>query len=53
MSILEAFILGLIQGLSEFLPISSSGHIELAKALFGIEIKDDASFTIILHGGTV
>ena len=53
MSLIEAFILGLIQGLSEFLPISSSGHIELAKALFGIEVKDDASFTIILHGGTV
>ena len=53
MSLLEAFILGLIQGLSEFLPISSSGHIELGKALFGIEIKDDVSFTIILHGATV
>ncbi len=53
MSIIEAIILGLLQGLTEFLPISSSGHIELGKALLGAQIEDDVAFTIILHGATV
>ena len=37
MSVVEAIILGIIQGLTEFLPVSSSGHLELAQALFGNE----------------
>ena len=37
MSVIESLILGLIQGLTEFLPVSSSGHLELAKALLGSE----------------
>ena len=37
MSWLEAIVLGLIQGLTEFLPVSSSGHLEIAKALFGVD----------------
>ncbi len=53
MSILEAIILGLIQGLTEFLPVSSSGHIELIKALMGIEIEEDLLFTLTVHGATV
>lgn len=53
MSIFEAIILGLIQGLTEFLPVSSSGHIELSKAILGIEIKDDLLFTLTVHGATV
>ena len=52
MSLLEALILGLIQGLTEFLPISSSGHIELGKAIMEIP-AEDATFTIVVHGATV
>ncbi len=53
MSILEAIILGLIQGLTEFLPVSSSGHIELGKAILGVEIKDSIEFTVAVHAATV
>lgn len=53
MNNLEAFILGLLQGLTEFLPVSSSGHLELGKALFGIEAKDTLLFTVVVHGATV
>ena len=52
MSLIEAIILGLLQGLTEFLPVSSSGHIELGKALFGIELKEGLLFTIVLHFAT-
>lgn len=54
MGIFEAIVLGLIQGLTEFLPVSSSGHIELGKALFGEKMADDSSslFTIVVHGAT-
>ena len=53
MSWLEALILGLIQGLTEFLPVSSSGHLELGKALLGVDTKKDLTFTIVVHGATV
>jgi undecaprenyl-diphosphatase len=52
MSILEAIIIGLVQGLTEFLPVSSSGHIEIAKALLGVTIKEDLLFTIVVHAAT-
>jgi undecaprenyl-diphosphatase len=52
MSILEAIIIGLVQGLTEFLPVSSSGHIEIAKALLGVTIKENLLFTIIVHAAT-
>ena len=52
MSYLEALILGLVQGLTEFLPVSSSGHIELTKGLFGTEIKEGLLTTVVLHAGT-
>ncbi len=54
MSILEALVLGIIQGLTEFLPVSSSGHLELAKAIIGddLEAGESMLFTIALHGAT-
>ena len=52
MSSIEAIILGLIQGLTEFLPVSSSGHLAIAKALFGIETSD-LSFEVTVHAATV
>ena len=52
MSSLEAIILGLIQGLTEFLPVSSSGHLAIGKALFGIETAD-LSFEVAVHAATV
>ena len=53
MSWLEALILGIVQGLTEFLPVSSSGHLEIGKALLGIEMSDDLLFTVVVHGATV
>ena len=49
----EAIILGLIQGLTEFLPVSSSGHLELGKYLFGIDPEVNFYFSIAVHGATV
>ncbi len=53
MNWLEALILGLIQGLTEFLPVSSSGHLELGKVILDIETKQNITFTIVVHGATV
>lgn len=53
MNWLEAIILGLIQGLTEFLPVSSSGHLEIAKVLLGVEVKETLLFTVVVHGATV
>ena len=49
----EAVLLGLIQGLTEFLPVSSSGHLEIGKALLGVETTDDLLFTTMVHAATV
>ncbi|HLN20022.1 MAG TPA: undecaprenyl-diphosphate phosphatase [Bacteroidales bacterium] len=53
MTFFEAIILGLLQGLTEFLPVSSSGHLEIGKALFGIDPESSFYFTIAVHGATV
>ena len=53
MSVLLAAFLGLVQGLAEFLPISSSGHLNLMQALFGVEVEHQLLFNILLHVGTL
>jgi len=54
MEYIESIILGVVQGLTEFLPISSSGHLEISKAIIGNEIsgKESLLFTIVLHFAT-
>lgn len=52
MDVINAIILGIIQGLTEFLPVSSSGHIELGKEILGVEHKEDLLFTVIVHFAT-
>lgn len=52
MSIIEAIILGIVQGLTEFLPVSSSGHIELGKVILGVEMADPLLFSIVVHAAT-
>ena len=54
MGILEAILIGVIQGLTEFLPVSSSGHIELSKEILKttIEGEDNVMFTVVLHAAT-
>lgn len=53
LTILQAVILGLIQGLAEFLPISSSGHLALLQYFFGIEGESVLFFAVMLHLGTL
>ena len=54
MEYLEPIILGVVQGLTEFLPISSSGHLEISKAILGNDLsnKESLLFTIVLHFAT-
>ena len=49
----EAIILGLVQGLTEFLPVSSSGHLIIGKELLGVEAADDLVFEVLVHAATV
>lgn len=49
----EALVLGLLQGLTEYLPVSSSGHLAIGSALFGVEAEENLAFTITVHVATV
>lgn len=53
MSWWEALILGIIQGLTEFLPVSSSGHLEIGQALLGTAGEENLTFAVVVHAATV
>ena len=53
MSWWEALILGIVQGLTEFLPVSSSGHLEIGQALLGTAGEENLTFAIVVHAATV
>lgn len=53
MSILQAIFLGIVQGLTEFLPVSSSGHLAIIQNIFGIETDGGLLFDVMLHVGTL
>lgn len=53
MDIWQAFVLGAVQGLTEFLPISSSGHLVLMEELLGLKVSSLLSFDVVLHAGTL
>lgn len=53
MDTLQAILLGIVQGITEFLPVSSSGHLQIAKELLGVELKENLTFDVALHAGTV
>lgn len=53
MTLLQALILGIIQGITEFLPISSSGHLVLFETWFGLPVEKLRSFDVVAHAGTL
>lgn len=53
MSVINAVLMGLIQGLTEFLPVSSSGHLAIFKILFGVDTDTGILFDVMLHVGTL
>lgn len=50
---IEALILGIVQGLTEYLPVSSSGHLAIGSYLFGLNGEDNLAFTVLVHVATV
>lgn len=53
MSLIQAILMGLIQGITEFLPVSSSGHLAIFKELFKIDLETGMLFDVMLHLGTL
>ncbi len=53
MGVWEAIILGIVQGLTEFLPVSSSGHLAIGSAILGINGEENLTFAIVVHAATV
>lgn len=53
MDTLEAILLGIVQGLTEFLPVSSSGHLSIGSAVLGVENTENLTFAVIVHAATV
>jgi len=53
MGVIEAIILGIIQGLTEFLPVSSSGHLVIGSELLGLKSEENLTFAIAVHAATV
>ena len=53
MSVVEAFWLGLVQAATEFLPVSSSGHLRLLRGVLGVDVDYDLLFDLVLHLGTL
>lgn len=53
MNTLEALILGIVQGLTEYLPVSSSGHLAIGSALLGVDVDQNLMFTVAVHVATV
>lgn len=53
MTFFQAFLLGIIQGVTEFLPISSSGHLVLFESILGLHVDDLKGFDVVLHAGSL
>ena len=53
MDVIDALLMGLLQGLTEYLPVSSSGHLGIASHFFGIEGEANLTFTVAVHVATV
>lgn len=53
MDTLQAILLGIVQGITEFLPVSSSGHLQIAKEILGVQIEENLTFDVALHAATV
>lgn len=53
MDLLQSFLLGIIQGVTEFLPISSSGHLVLGKQILGVEVETGITYEVVVHFGTL
>lgn len=53
MEIIESVALGAVQGITEFLPVSSSGHLQLAKEILDVNIEENLAYDVVLHAATV